>query len=211
VTAVGLSPDGSVYVLFERSFFYRQPSAADMVPGFDPNAPGSPNRCQLFRANGSWQNPATGKAALAELECVTSDYEVHTWDSRRVMQFDASGKLYFRGAAAASPKEVFFQYDPATKQLTEKVNGNICWRDVQVTPRGSVFYTGTSGTNGDCSGTSFFRYISADNHLTEISRDFWNFTYLAEQDPNDPNNERIIFYGPDPTASASTGWDTACL
>jgi hypothetical protein len=83
---------------------------------------------------------------------------------------------------------------------------------VQVTPRGSLFYTGiSSGTAGDCSGTSFFRYVSADNRLTEIARDWWNFKYLAEQDPEDPTNERIIFYGPDPNATGTVGWETACL
>jgi hypothetical protein len=211
VTAVGLSPDGSVYILFERSFFYRQPSAAEMVDGFDPFAPGSPYRCQLFRANGNWQTGGAAQPALAELECVTSEYEIHTWDARRVMQFDASGKLYFRAAAPGTSKEVFYQYNPVTKELSEKVNGNICWRDVQVTPRGSMFYTGTSNTNGDCSGTSFFRYVSQDNHLTEIARDWWNFKYVAEQDPEDPTNERIIFYGPDPNATGESGWQTACL
>jgi hypothetical protein len=211
VTAVGLSPDGSVYILFERSFFHRQPEAADLVEGFDPFAQGSPYRCQLFRANGSWQNGAAAQAPLAELECVTSDYEIRTWDARRVMQFDASGKLYFRAATPGNNKEVFYQYNPETKALSEKVNGNICWRDVQVTPRGSMFYTGTTGTNGDCGGTSFFRYVSADNRLTEIARDWWNFKYLAEQDPADPDNERIIFYGPDPNASGGSGWETACL
>jgi hypothetical protein len=211
VTAVGLSPDGSVYILFERSFFYRQPSAAEMVDGFDPFAPGSPYRCQLFRANGNWQNGDAAQPALAELECVTNQYEIRTWDARRVMQFDASGKLYFRAAAPGTSKEVFYQYNPVNKELSEKVNGNICWRDVQVTPRGSLFYTGTSNANGDCSGTSFFRYVSQDNRLTEIARDWWNFKYVAEQDPEDPTNERIIFYGPDPNATGESGWQTACL
>jgi hypothetical protein len=210
VTAVGLSPDGSVYVLFEHSFFYRQPSAEDLANGFDPHAMGSPYRCQLFRANGSWQS-AVAAQELAELECVTNQYEVRTWDARRVMQFDASGNLYFRASVPGQPQEIFYQYNPETRELSEKVNGNICWRDVQVTPRGSLFYTGISGTNGDCSGTSFFRYVSSDNRLTEIARDWWNFKYLAEQDPEDPTNERIIFYGPDPNATGGTGWDTACL
>jgi hypothetical protein len=209
VTAVGLSPDGNVYILFERSFMYRQPSAEDMASGVDLYGPSSPYRCQLFRANGSWQVAA---AELAELECVTNQHEVRTWDARRVMQFDASGKLYFRAAVPGQPKEVFYQYNPTTRALSEKVNGNICWRDVQVTPRGSLFYTGSStSSDGGCGGTSFFRYVSADNRLTEIARNWWNFKYLAEQDPEDPNNERIIFYGPDPNATSSVGWDTACL
>jgi hypothetical protein len=211
VTAVGLSPDGSVYILFEHSFFYRQPSAEDLANGFNPNAMGSPYRCQLFRANGNWQEAVAAQAPLAELECVTNQYEVRTWDARRVMQFDASGKLYFRAAAPGQPQEIFYEYNPETRELSEKVNGNICWRDVQVTPRGSLFYTGISGTNGDCSGTSFFRYVSADNRLTEIARDWWNFKYLAEQDPEDPTNERIIFYGPDPNATGGSGWESACL
>lgn len=209
VTAVGLSPDGGVYILFERSFTYRQPTAEELASGVDVMAPGSPSRCQLFRANGDWQS-AAASADPAELECITN-HEVDTWDSRRVMQFDASGKLYFRGRTPGSPREVFYQYDPLTQALSEKVNGNICWRDVQVTPRGSLFYTGISNTDGECSGTSFFRYVSTDNRLTEIARDWWNFKYLAEQDPDDPNNERIIFYGPDPNAATGLGWETACL
>ena len=209
VTALGLSPDGNVYVLFERSFMYRQPSLEEITSGADVFGPTSPYRCQLFRANGSWQEGSA--QSLAELECVTNEHEVRTWDTKRVMQFDASGKLYFRAALPMQSKEVFYQYDPVTRALSEKVNGNICWRDVQVTPRGSLFYTGTTGSNGDCGGTSFFRYVSADNRLTEIARDWWNFKYLAEQDPDDPTNERIIFYGPDPNSTSAYGWDTACL
>jgi hypothetical protein len=211
VTALGLSPDGSVYVLFQHGFFYRQPTAEEAAaPGFDPYSQQSPFRCQLFRADGSWRNGASGQA-LAALECVTNQYEVPTWDTRRVMQFDASGKLYFRAVTPANPQGVFVQFDPTTQELSEKVNANICWRDVQVTPRGSLFYTGSTGTNGDCSGTSFFRYVSTDNRLTEIARDWWNFKYLAEQDPEDPNNERIIFYGPDPNSTGGFTWDSACL
>lgn len=209
VTAVGLAPDGNVYILFERNLMHRTPSAEDMASGVDLHGPSSPYRCQLFRANGSWQEAA---GDLAELECVMTQHEVRTWDARRVMQFDASGKLYFRAAVPGQPKEVFYEYDPVTRALSEKVNGNICWRDVQVTPRGSLFYTGTStSADGGCGGTSFFRYVSEDNRLTEIARDWWNFKYLAEQDPEDPTNERIIFYGPDPNSTSSVGWDTACL
>jgi hypothetical protein len=97
VTALGLSPDGSVYVLFERGFFYRQPTAEEMtVAGAELYGPLSPLRCQLFRADGSWREGAPEAAALAELECVTNEHEVPTWDTRRVMQFDAAGRLYFR-------------------------------------------------------------------------------------------------------------------
>jgi hypothetical protein len=212
VTAVGLSPDGNVYILFERSFMYRAPSAEEWAQGSnDIYGPNSPYRCQLFRASGNWQEVAASQAALAELECVTNQYEIRTWDARRVMQFDAAGNLYFRASIPGQPQEIFYQYDPLTRELHEKVNGNICWRDVQVTPRGSLFYTGISGSNGECTGTSFFRYVSSDNRLTEIARDWWNFKYLAEQDPNDPENERIIFYGPDPNATGGFSWDTACL
>jgi len=210
VTAVGLSPDGNVYILFEHSFMYRAPTAEEMAEGgSEIYGPNSPFRCQLFRASGNWQDVTA--STLAELECVTNQYEVRTWDARRVMQFDAAGNLYFRASVPGQPQEIFYQYDPLTRELHEKVNGNICWRDVQVTPRGSLFYTGISGSNGDCSGTSFFRYVSSDNRLTEIARDWWNFKYLAEQDPEDPENERIIFYGPDPNATGGFSWDTACL
>lgn len=213
VTALGLSPDGSVYVLFERGFYYRQPTAEEMAAaGSELYGPLSPLRCQLFRADGSWRDGAPDGEALAQLECVTNEHEVPTWDTRRVMQFDASGKLYFRAVSPAKPMGVFLQYNPETKALSEKVNANICWRDVQVTPRGSLFYTGSSGgSEGDCSGTSFFRYVSVDNRLTEIARDWWNFKYLAEQDPGAPDNERIIFYGPDPNSTGTYSWDSACL
>ncbi len=212
VTALGLSPDGNVYVLFERGFVYRQPTAEEAAAGSDLYGPQSPLRCQLFRADGSWRDGAPEPNALAELECVTNQHEVPTWDTRRVMQFDATGKLYFRAITPANPMGVFLQYDPETKSLSEKVNANICWRDVQVTPRGSLFYTGSSGgSEGACSGTSFFRYVSVDNRLTEIARDWWNFKYVAEQDPGNPDNERIIFYGPDPNSSGTYSWDSACL
>jgi hypothetical protein len=214
VTALGLSPDGSVYVLFEHGFFYRQPTTEEAAaPDFDPYSMQSPYRCQLFRADGSWREQAPANRSLAELECVTNEYEVPTWDTRRVMQFDASGKLYFRAVTPANPQGVFLQFNPETKVISEKVNANICWRDVQVTPRGSLFYTGSSGgTDGACGGgTSFFRYVSTDNRLTEIARDWWNFKYLAEQDPADPDNERIIFYGPDPNSTGAYSWDSACL
>jgi len=190
---------------------YRAPTPEEMAEGVDAYSVGSPYRCQLFRASGNWQEVVADQGALAEIECVTNQYEVRTWDTRRVMQFDAAGNLYFRGSVPMQQQEVFYQYDPVTRELHEKVNGNICWRDVQVTPRGSLFYTGISGTNGDCSGTSFFRYVSEDDRLTEIARDWWNFKYLAEQDPEDPANERIIFYGPDPNATGAFSWDSACL
>jgi hypothetical protein len=40
--------------------------------------------------------------------------EVPTWDVRRVMQFDASGKLYFRGTTQNNPRGVFLQFDPSS-------------------------------------------------------------------------------------------------
>lgn len=210
VTAVGLSPDGNVYILFERSFMYRTPTAEEIAEsGADIYAQNSPFRCQLFRASGNWRDVTA--STLSELECVTNQYEIRTWDARRVMQFDAAGNLYFRASIPGQPQEIFYQYDPLTRELHEKVNGNICWRDVQVTPRGSLFYTGTSGDCSQGGGTSFFRYVSSDNRLTEIARDWWNFKYLAEQDPEDPENERIIFYGPDPNATGGFSWDSACL
>jgi hypothetical protein len=81
VTALGLSPDGSVYVLFEHGFIYRQPTAEEMsTQGFDPYSPQSPLPCQLFRADGRWKGDAPAGHDLAELECVTSQYQVPIWD-----------------------------------------------------------------------------------------------------------------------------------
>src|SRR5439155_1076056 len=42
VTALGLSPDGSVYVLFERGFVYRQPTTEELsATDFNPGSPTS--------------------------------------------------------------------------------------------------------------------------------------------------------------------------
>ncbi|TPV96059.1 MAG: hypothetical protein B7733_06755 [Myxococcales bacterium FL481] len=210
ISAVGLSPDGSVYVLFEYAFLYKMVDPND--PDTDHWSPSSPYTCQLFRTSASWDqldNPSA--TTVGDLECVTNQHEIASWHADKVMQFDMAGNVYFPAIVPDSWREVFYRYDPNASSLSEKVNANICWYDVEVTPIGSVFYTGASSTNGDCDGTSFFRYISTDNQLTEIARDWWDFKYLAERDPDLPENERIIFYGPDPNADTEWSWDTACI
>ncbi len=47
--------------------------------------------------------------------------------------------------------------------------------------------------------------------MTEIARDWWDFKYLAERNPEDPATERIIFYGPDPNSDSEWSWDSACI
>ncbi len=209
VLALGMSPDASVYVLFEHSFQYRDVEEGDTET--DVWAPQSPYTCQLFRSPVNIDPESPDFNPAADLQCVTNQHELPTWRTDRLMQFDKEGRLYFPAMVPGGGREIFYVYDPTTGSLDEKVNGNICWHDVEVTPRGSVFYTGTSSSGGDCSGTSFFRYISADNRLTEIARDWWDFKYLAEQDPEDPDTERIIFYGPDPRATGDDPWSSACL
>ena len=208
VSAVGLAPEGNVYVLFEHSFLYRFVEPEDQDT--DIWSPSSPYTCQLFRSKVPYNQTPTDPDVQNTLECVTNAHEIPQWGHDEVMQFDVTGKLYFPGMVPGTGKQVFYAYDPETSALTEKVNANICWHDVEVTPLGSIFYTGTSGSSDDCSGTSFFRYVSTDNRLIEIARGWWDFKYLAERDPEDPANERIIFYGPDPN-SDEPGWETACV
>ena len=207
VAAVGLSPDGSVYLVFEHSFVYKFVEDADT--GEDFWSPSSPYSCQFFRTTGGWDGESV---ASDTLECVTNQHEIPLWRSDQVMQFDAEGKVYFPTHTPGSSKDVFYSYDPQSGELDEQVNANICWHEVEVTPRGSIFYTGTSADDGgDCNGTSFFRYIGIDGQLIEIARDWWDFKFLAEQNPDDPNSERIIFYGPDPRETGQPSWDSACI
>jgi hypothetical protein len=211
ISAIGFSPDGSVYVLYERPFLYRMPDPADGM-GVDTWSAESPYTCQLFRSVATWDTQAhPDKPSVGDLECVTNQLEIPSWRANRVLQFDKDGNVYFPARSGDSWRELFYRYDPLTQTLTEKVNANICWHDAQVTPIGSIFYTGTSSSDGNCDGTSFFRYISSDNTLTEIARDWWDFKYLSERDPDEPTNERIIFYGPDPNYDGEWGWESACI
>lgn len=212
ISALGLSPDGSVYVLYEHAFVYRMVDPEDADGNVDIWSPSSPYTCQLFRSTATWDSLSHPDAdTVGDLECVTNQHQIASWRADRVLQFDKDGNVYFPAIVADSWREVFYRYEPTAATLDEKVNANICWYDVQVTPIGSVFYTGASSTDGDCNGTSFFRYISSDNKLTEIARDWWDFKYLSEQDPDDPANERIIFYGPDPNYDGDWGWESACI
>jgi hypothetical protein len=212
VSAVGFSPTGRVFVLFERSFVYRFVDD----PSGDPWSSSSPYTCQLFILENTAQEAFSTEVVaggLSNLECVTNQHEIPTWRANTVMQFDLDGNLYFPAHVSGNWKDIYYKYNPDTKELTEKVNGNICWRDVEVSPIGSVFYTGTTSTgNDDCSGTSFFRYISQDNKLVEVARDWWDFKYDSRVNPDDASNEIILFYGPDPSpASGVPSWDSACL
>ncbi|MEE9384853.1 MAG: hypothetical protein V3V08_15730, partial [Nannocystaceae bacterium] len=141
ISALGLSPDGSVYVLFEYAFVYRVVDPEDADDDFWSAA--SPFTCQLFRSTATWDAESFPAAeTVGELECVTNQHEIASWRADRVMQFDVDGNLYFPAIVPGSWREVFYQYKPGSAELSEKVNANICWYDVEVTPLGSVFYTG---------------------------------------------------------------------
>ncbi len=213
IVAMGFSPIGDVYVLFEHRFFYRKLDD----PKDDPWDQGSTYQCQLFKSKltvSEAQNVDVADMDTTNLECVSNQHEIPTWDrSSRLMQFSSDGTMYFPARIPGSNgKEVFYAYDPSTGDLTEKVNANICFRDIEVTPRGSIFYTGQSSNGSNCNGNSYFRYISTANSLVEIARDWWEFRYDSYVDPANPDTEKILFYGPDPsTSSGLPSWDTACL
>lgn len=221
VVAVGFASTGDAYVLFEYPFQFKA-VAADFTG--DPNSSDSGYRCQLFRATQQIDSLKTTEPTVGDtsnLECVTTSHEIPTWRQGRVMQFDQHGNLYFPGHTAGTNQDIFYKFDPTkvdaadeNAALTEKVNARICYRDVEVTPSGSIFYTGTSNSSGDCQGTAFFRYISAQNQLIELSRGWWNFAYQVEKgvDRTVIPQERIVFYGPNPNSTTGIpGWESACL
>ncbi len=204
--------DADVYVLFERPFYYKYTSD----PKADTWSAGSPYTCQLFKLNtklGDMQDGVEVAAgSVSNMECITNQHEIPTWRSEAVMQFDENDILYFPAHVPGNWKDIYYSYNPATKKLSEKVNGKICWRDVAVHPSGSIFYTGETCSDPQNRGTSFFRYISPDNELIEIARDWWDFKYRAEEDANGDTTGKILFFGPDPdTGNGQPSWDSACL
>jgi hypothetical protein len=212
VAAIGLAPTGEVYVLFEYPFIFR---LVEDTGGLDPWSPSSPYTCQLFKAELLLEDALAGDNVApmgpSNLECVTTEHQIPTWRRGRVMQFDRAGNLYFPAHIQGTDKEIFYSYDPHTGELVEKVNANICWRDVEVTPEGAIFYTGTTKVDGDCHGNSFFRYVANDNRLLEVSRGWWEYAFATEVD-EDTGEERILFYGPDPdTSNGLPSWDSACV
>src|SRR5690606_4496848 len=157
VTAVGFAPTGEIYVLFEHAFLFR---VVDDPNASDPFSPSSPYTCQLFRADLDLEEALSGDVvshlAPSNLRCITTQHQVPTWRSGKVMQFDRDGVLYFPAHLAGTADDLIYAYDPRSEALTEKVNANICWADVEVTPAGGIFYTGITKVNESCSGTSFF-------------------------------------------------------
>lgn len=208
VVVIGFSPTGEIYAIFERAFYYQY---VENMEGEEAWSPSSQYTCQIFRLKSDLntvKSTVVDVGGASNLECVTATHEIPTWSREsRLMQFDSYGNLYFPARVPGGSKEIFYKYNPVDKSLAEMVNANINFRDVEVTPTGSIFYTGTTGQNG---GDSFFRYISNSNKLVEVARDWWDFKYGSDKDPT-ATNERIIFYGPDPSSSSVASWDSACL
>ena len=94
------------------------------------------------------------------------------------------------------------------------IGSKINYRNTLVTPKGDVHYTGETDLGGDFSGgDSFYRVVygpdacdgAKGGQLVEITRDWWN--YVFEPDIND----KVVFYGPDPTEDGTPNWDRACI
>jgi len=207
--AVSPAPYNEIFIHFEQAFRFTAPTTTTVQTQGDPRSDGS--YCQLFRVSGGSVDDLQKTAPSAEnLECIDPNHFINNWNAYRlsVFQFDSSGNVYFPGGIPNSPKLVVYKWDRSTKALTEMINSNICVQDFLVMKSGSIFYTGTSSCNG-AGGPSggFFRYLTTTG-LTEIARNWYSFIYEAS---TTATGDQSVFFGPDPTASGTASWNSACL
>lgn len=208
ISTVGISTAGDVYLHFERPFIYQKPDSNAV----DPWMSSSPYTCQIFKVTERLEdaNISTVQGLnVSNVECIDATHEVDSWQTRGgLFQFDRDSNLYYTAHDPGSWKNVVYKYVPTTGERIEIINANICFHDYLVSPAGGVFYTGTTSIDGDCSGSSFFRYVTASGKLVEITRDWWDYTWAPSPSGED---EKVIFYGPDTVTSGIPSWDSACL
>lgn len=208
--ALSPAPYNEVFVHFERSFrFKKADTSTTQVEGSDPRSDGT--YCQLFRVKGGDIETLKSASPTADnLECLDANHFIDNWNAYRlsVFQFDSSGNVYFPGAIPNSQKLVVYKWDRTNGNLSEMINSNICVQDFLVMKSGSMFYTGTSSCNGmNGPNGGFFRYLNSSG-LTEIARNWYNFIYEAN---TTTTGDQSVFFGPDPTASGTASWNSACL
>lgn len=204
IRTIAISPQQEVFLHFERSFQYK-----DAPPGVDSWDMKNGYQCQIFKVKGGNLDALTANAPSAEnLECLDNQHFIDSWQAQRnsVFQFDAQGNLYYPGSIPnEGGKTVVYKRDRTTGEISEMINSNIQVQDFLVTDGGGMFYTGTTGQNHGGGNGGFFRYIAANGALMEIARNWWNFIFEPFQD------DKAIFFGPDPRSSTTASWNTACL
>jgi len=215
ISYIGITRKKDIFVIFSRCFIYRDKaiidgSEVDIQSYRDPWSCESPFTCQIFKINKKTTDVVSSdRIQSSNLTCLTNTLEANTWDPRTGRgQTDNSGNFYFSAHIPGNWKNVLLKYDAETGKLTEKINANICFRDFLVTGGGGILLTGVNSNGSDCSGTSFFRYISPTDKLVEITRDWWEFGFKYIE--NGTYAGQIIYYGPDSAANVP-GWDSACL
>ncbi len=205
--------DDYVYLAFERPFIVRTEAVIDgqtvsIQDYSDPWSASSPFTSQLLRSSQKITDYHAGdRVEQTNLTPVISGLELNTWDRRRNIQFDGDCNLYVTAHTPGTGKDTLIKIAPKADEndYTEVINSNICYQGYLVTDGGDVHYTGNTSVGGDCSGDSFYRMVSSDGILTEITRGWWDYEFEPEDDGS------VIFYGPDPTQSGVASWDSACL
>ncbi len=209
VLTIAISPAKDVYLHFEHPWQYK-----DSANGENAFEPGSGYQCQIFKVKGGTLESLVAAAPTAEnLECIDNLHFINSWTTstrNSVFQFDKDSNVYYPGSLPNSGKMVVYKRSRDGSSVTEVINSNICVQDFLVTKNGGVFYTGTSSCGGSGGGSGgFFRYVSSGGDgLKEIARDWWNFIF---EPIAGVETDKAVFFGPDPTSSATAGWDSACL
>ncbi|OGQ21523.1 MAG: hypothetical protein A3I05_03205 [Deltaproteobacteria bacterium RIFCSPLOWO2_02_FULL_44_10] len=190
-------------LVFEHPFIYTETANGVSIANYkDPWSPSSPFTCQVYLVSLDEENAA--------LKCVTNQLEFNTWDSSpKSVQKDSNNRFYFPMHVPGNWKDVLLRYDPASDQVTEVINANICFREFTVTPDGAVLHTGITSTSSKCDGESSLYIVTTDGERQVISRGWWDFTFKAIE--NGTHSGKVLLYGPDPLQATLPEWDDACL
>ena len=175
------------------------------------------------------EEPTTPETNLV---CINNSVELNTWDSRtKQIQFDEDGNAYFAAHVPGNWKDLLYKYTTAQAidavletdtipeaQISEIINANICFQRFLVTEAGGVLYTGVTSTSGDCNGDNFFRFVTPDGALQQITSGWWDYTFAPIEvalengtAENDYYVGQILFYGPDPQVATAPEWNDSCL
>ncbi len=217
IRSIGISPAGEVYLHFEHPFIYRN-TDDDGAACSEPWEAESPCSCQIFKSTATVSEylDGTEQADFGNLECLDNYHYINNWNQTgNVFQFDDDSNIYYLATIPNSSQSVL--YKTAQEKVdgvftqTEMVNSSICINDYRVSGNGGLFYVGQNCIDGNWSSGadgSFFRYVSPDGTLTEIARNWWDFTFeIIEGESSD----KVLFFGPDPDSSEVATWDSACL
>lgn len=200
VKSMAESPTGDMYLHFESSFMT-----------LDPKDSTKTYNCNLFRvAGGTIDKLRAAGAGEQSLECLDRDTYVQNWDITRdsVFQFDGAGNIYYPGWNESSRGQELkmVSADGWTKKTI--INANIHFRDYFITPSGGAFYVGESSTPSSNGSGGFFRYVTPQGSLQQISDGFWDFKF---EPIRTETGDKAVFYGPDPTVESNEPWKSACL